>query len=95
MQVCAKVSRWASVLTMLWLYLSAVFYPISSVPLEVQKVILSNPMYHYITLFRELVLYGTIPAANTWLICIGISFLMFAFGVMVFRKLQRNFILYI
>ncbi len=84
-----------SVLTMLWMYLTPVFYPLESIPAEVRPVILANPMTQYITFFRDLVLYGTIPSINTWITCIGMSILVLTVGILVFRKLQRNFILYI
>lgn len=84
-----------SVLTLAWMYLTPIFYPMEGIPAEVVPVIQSNPMYHYITFFRDLVLYGTVPQADMWWSCIGMSALMLAAGVFVFRKLQRNFILYI
>lgn len=84
-----------SVLTLAWMYLTPIFYPISGIPEEVLPVIMNNPMYHYITFFRDVVLYGVIPQAQTWWMCIGMSVLMLVVGLGVFRKMQRNFILYI
>ena len=54
-----------------------------------------NPMYHYINFFRNLVMYGNIPGPNTWFACICSSLVMLGLGLWVFRKLQRNFILYV
>ena len=83
------------VLTLAWMYATPVFYDISILPQNVQATIQWNPMYHYITFFRSLILYGQIPASNVWIICIGCSIGMFAVGLAIFKKLQRNFILYI
>lgn len=83
------------VLTLAWMYATPVFYDISILPANVQGTIAWNPMYHYITFFRSLILYGQIPQGSVWLICIGCSLAMLAVGLMVFRKMQRNFILYI
>ena len=84
-----------SVVVMAWMYLTPIFYPISALPEGVAFLIRFNPMYHYVTFFREVVLYGVLPAPHLWLGCFGFSVLSVAVGLMVFRKLQRNFILYL
>lgn len=83
------------VLTTAWMYLTPVFYPISILPNQVAILLKFNPLYHYITFFRELVLYRNIPAASVWVLCGLFSLVSFAAGILIFRKLQRNFILYI
>lgn len=83
------------VLTLAWMYLTPVFYPLSALPPEVTPIIMSNPMYYYINFFREIVLYGQVPALNSWITCAGCSLIALGTGLIVFRKLQRNFILYI
>jgi ABC-type polysaccharide/polyol phosphate export permease len=40
------------VLLMGWMYLSAIFYPVSILPEKLQVLMSLNPMYHYISLFR-------------------------------------------
>ena len=82
-----------SVLTMAWMYVTPIFYPASALPEEVAQFLVLNPMYNFITFFRDLVLYATIPGAQVWLHCILSSLAVFAVGVLVFHKLQRNFIL--
>ena len=83
------------VLTLAWMYATPVFYDVSILPANVQATIGWNPMYQYITAFRSLILYGQVPQAGTWLVCACWSLGMLAAGFAVFRKLQRNFILYI
>lgn len=83
------------VLTMAWMYATPIFYPMEALPKEVARVIGYNPMYHFITFFREIVLYGTIPAVDRWMWCAVSSVTVFAIGLFVFRKLQRNFILHV
>lgn len=84
-----------SVITMAWMYCTPIFYPLEALPEAVSKSIVFNPMYNYITFFRELVLYGTIPGINMWISCVICSAVALTLGLLVFRKLQRNFILYI
>lgn len=83
------------VLTLAWMYLTPIFYPVNALPEEIVPIVQSNPMCVYITFFRELVLYGTVPEVAMWLRCAGTSAIALALGMIVFRKMQRNFILYI
>lgn len=84
-----------SVVTLAWMYLTPIFYPLSAIPKEIAPLIQCNPLYNYITFFRELILYGTMPHLGLWLICIALSAVAMIIGLLVFRKLQRNFILYV
>ena len=83
------------VLTLAWMYATPVFYDVSILPADVQNTLSYNPMYYFITFFRSLIMYGEIPGAETWRGCIVSCVLSFAVGMFVFRKLQKNFILYI
>ena len=84
-----------SVLTMGWLYATPIFYPLEQLPDAVQHLVKLNPMYHYINMFRNFVMYGNIPGPNTWIACTVSGVGMLIIGLVAFRKLQRNFILYV
>lgn len=83
------------VLCMAWMYVTPIFYPVSAVPEQVAFWFQFNPMYHYVTFFRDVVLYGTIPAPSVWFGTIGFGLLFFTVGLLIFRKLQHNFILHV
>ena len=83
------------ILTLGWMYATPIFYPLEQLPPFAQGVMKLNPMYHYINMFRNLVMYGNIPGPNTWFACAASGAVMLALGLWVFHKLQRNFILYI
>ena len=83
------------IVTMAWMYATPLFYPISALPPFLIPIIKLNPLYHYINCMRCLVMYGTVPGPNTWIACIGSAAVMLAVGLAAFRKLQRNFILYL
>ena len=68
---------------------------LSALPPFMVPVIKLNPLYHYINCMRCLVMYGTVPGPNTWIACIGSAVVMMSVGLAAFRKLQRNFILYL
>lgn len=79
-----------------WMYLTPIFYPVSSLPANVQFVIKGlNPLYYYVAQFRDLVYYGKIPGPRVlwggWII----SFIMIGLGLFIFKKKQDEFILYI
>lgn len=84
-----------SVVLMAWMYATPIFYSLEIVPEKVLRIVKINPMYHYINFLRELVLYGNIPGINTWFACIASSLLAIIVGLIVFRRLQKNFILYL
>lgn len=83
------------VLTLAWMYATPIFYDPAILPVDVRGTLGWNPMYHFITFFRSLILHGQVPGWDVWAICIGTSAAMLAIGLLVFKKLQRNFILYI
>ena len=83
------------IVTMAWMYATPLFYPISALPPFMVVVVKLNPLYHYINCMRCLVMYGTVPGPNTWFACIACAVGMMAVGLAAFRKLQRNFILYL
>ena len=83
------------IVTMAWMYATPLFYPISALPPFMVAIVKLNPLYHYINCMRYLVMYGTVPGPNTWFACIVCAVGMMVVGLAAFRKLQRNFILYL
>lgn len=85
------------VITMAWMYATPIFYPLDPevLPQQIINLIKLNPMYHYINFFRQIVIYGNVPGINTWVACIASSVVSVAVGLAIFRKMQRNFILYL
>lgn len=86
---------WNAVTTM-WMYCSAIFYPISMLPAWLQTLLdYFNPLYIYIKQFRALVHTGQLPDLTSIGLGCLYALLMFAIGVFFFRKNQDRFILYI
>ncbi|WP_196603705.1 ABC transporter permease [Pectinatus haikarae] len=77
-----------------WMYLTPIFYPMSMVPEFVRKIIYLNPLYYFIEIFREIVLYGRIPSLSLHIICIVLMCCSLFLGLYVFKKNQDRFILY-
>lgn len=79
-----------------WMYLTPIFYPVESLPGSVAFIVKGlNPLYYYVAQFRDLVYYGCFPGPRVfwggWLI----AFVMLVLGVLMFKRKQDDFILYI
>lgn len=79
----------------LWMYLTPLFYTVDIIPENLMKYYQINPMYQYVTFFRTLVLEGVWPSAGDFAWCIGYAVVFLVLGVGIFRKLKRNFVLYV
>ncbi len=84
-----------SVILLAWTYFTPIFYSIEFMPENLQRIMKLNPLYHYLNVFRNLVMYGNIPGPNAWFGCIASAVVAFVFGLFVFNKLQKNFILHV
>lgn len=88
------IHLWSVVLTA-WTYATPLFYPLELLPDTLQFLIQFNPMYQYITYFRDIMMYGITPTLEQNLICIAMAAISLALGILVFRKTEHKFILYV
>lgn len=79
-----------SVLLTLWLYMSAIFYPIEQLPDFLQKVIRFNPIYNYIDCLRSLVLHATMPPTVEIIKIIIWAASSYLIGYMIFKMNQNQ-----
>jgi ABC-2 type transport system permease protein len=89
------IAHFYGVFIMAWMYLTPIFYPVSILPPALMKVMQFNPMYHYVSYMRDLVLYGTFPRISENIVCLAFSLIMLAIGLFVFYKKQDKFVLYV
>lgn len=81
----ADIKYLYSVFLTLWMYMSALFYPVSQLSETMQTVIGYNPVYIMIAIARECVMYGQVPELQMW-IRLGVwSMGMFAIGLFVYK----------
>lgn len=76
-------------------YLTPIFYPASMLPPWLKELMVLNPMYNFIEMFRKIMIYGQWPTLLEHLICITFAIGGLVLGVYVFKKNQKDFILYI
>lgn len=85
---------WSVVVTA-WTYATPLFYPVDILPDWMMSIMQFNPMYHYVTYFRDIVLWGITPDLKINLICFGCGAVALLIGYLVFRKQEKKFILYV
>jgi ABC-type polysaccharide/polyol phosphate export permease len=68
-----------------WMFFSPIFYPVSAVPNFLLWLLKINPLYHFITSYRAILLYGQNPLKNLWILLI-ITFITLIFGLWFFKK---------
>ena len=86
----ADIKYLYSVLLTLWMYLSAIFYPVSGLSEGMRGVIECNPVYAMIAFARECVMYGTVPRPELWLKLFVWSFGSLGVGLLIFKSKENQ-----
>lgn len=76
-------------------FLTPVFYPIDIMPDYMQYYVGLNPITQIIQMLRQLIMLNEIPTIRQNLVLSAISCVTFLIGVLVFRRKQDKFIMYI
>lgn len=80
---------------MIWNYLTPIFYPITILPGIVQKLMICNPIYVFLTGIRSILLNGSLPSLEITVLSIVYALVSVLIGSIVFKKNQDNFINYV
>ena len=80
------------ILTMLIMWLSAIFFSIDSFPMWVQRAFLFNPIFTHVHFFRLVVLGGVTPAWHIFLACGLSAILALAVGSFFYKRYNYRFI---
>ena len=89
------IAHFWGVFVLAWTYFTPIFYPVTILPSFAMKIMQLNPMYHYVTYMRDVVLYGTFPGMKENLICFLIGAVTLLVGLWVFYRKQDRFVLYV
>lgn len=79
-----------SVLLTLWMYCSAIFYPVDMLPHYVKEMVTMNPIFIFINCAREIVMYGQMPGNMEIIRMIVWSLGVFILGTVIFEKNKNN-----
>lgn len=93
------VHLWSVILTA-WTYLTPIFWvptqlAANGAPTWVMSIVELNPMYGFVTFMRDIFLWNQNPSMQTLGLCVIWAVIMLGIGILVFRKTQHKFILYI
>ena len=83
------------VVSMMWMYLTPLFYPESIIPTQFLTIYHMNPMYQYITFARICIIDGVSPEPMAYLWCILSSVVVLGLGILTFKRHQDKFVLYL
>lgn len=89
------IAHFWGIFVLAWTYFTPIFYPVTILPSFAMKIMQLNPMYHYVTYMRDVVLYGTFPGMKENLICFLIGAVTLLIGLWVFYRKQDRFVLYV
>ena len=76
----------------LLMYITPVVYPISEAPLGLGTVLLLNPVAPIVETYRYAFLGSGAFHWVYWLVSLGVSALILLFGLVIFNKVEKNFI---
>ncbi len=80
------------VVSMLWMYLTPIFYPESIIPARLLPLFKCNPLYHVIRFVRIVLINGVSPEPKAYGYCLLASFVPLLVGAVIFKKNQDKFI---
>lgn len=84
-----------SVLNMMWMYATPIFYPETILPDNLKIVLQVNPLYHFLKSARTCILDGRSPEPAVYFRCLMIALGMLLLGAFVFYRKQDKFVLYL
>lgn len=75
---------WSVFVRLLW-FMTPVFYTIGGSGL-IHQISMLNPLYHFINISRDIIIYHRLPQAETMLLAAFYSMLVFLIGLFIFEK---------
>ncbi len=79
------------IVSMAWMYLTPVIYPVDMVPDQFIKLFYLNPMTTVVIAYRDILYYGQAPRISTLLNAAIWSVVVLVVGKVSFSRLQRHF----
>jgi lipopolysaccharide transport system permease protein len=85
------IGQITAMFTLILMFVSPVFYPVSAVPPAFQALLYLNPLTFIIEESRNTLLFGSLPDPRQWLLMMSASMLMAWAGFAWFQKTRRGF----
>ena len=84
-----------NVISMVWMYLTPIFYPESILPRNIALLVKANPLYYFIKFVRICVIDQISPEPILYIQCFVFAVGSLIVGSYVFKKTQDRFVLYL
>jgi len=79
------------IVTMVWMYMTPIMYPLDFVPDNLRAVFMLNPMTPIVVAYRDVLYYGRVPHISTLLNGFLLGMITLVLGFIIFGKLKKNF----
>lgn len=83
------------VLSMIWMYLTPIFYSVDILPPHILPLLKWNPLYHFLDFLRTCIITGVSPEPLAYVQCFLFAIVALAVGALVFKRTQDKFVLYL
>jgi lipopolysaccharide transport system permease protein len=85
------ITQVIGILTTVLLFLSPIFYPVSALPQQYQKLLHLNPLTFMIEESRAVLIWGRMPDWAGWTVYIAVSVVIAWIGFWWFQKTRKGF----
>lgn len=75
-----------------WFWFTPIVYPLDIVPDGVREWLRLNPMFHFVQAYRDVVVYGRAPEAQTLVIMAVLAVVMLTLALFVFRRANNELV---
>ncbi len=83
------------IFSMLLMYVSAIFYSVEAYPENIQVLFNLNPVYVYISYFRQIIIECRIPSLELHVLGAGYAIIVLITGALIYKKNNYKFLYYI
>ncbi len=84
-----------TVVSMIWMYCTPIFYPESIIPAGLLPIYRMNPLYQLISFARCALIDRVSPGPSSYLSCLLVAVIPLVFGVWLFQRKEKDFVLYL
>lgn len=84
-----------TVVSMVWMYCTPIFYPENIIPAPLMPFYRMNPLYQLLKFARISLIDRVSPEPMAYLICLAVGVIPLALGVWIFQRKQKDFALYL
>lgn len=81
-----------NIITMAWMYMTPILYPLEQIPEEIRNLLYLNPMTAVVVAYRDILYYQQAPDMQTLVYAVVWGVVVLVVGWITFQKLQRNFV---